>query len=212
MNYHVTTLKALVFLVMSLTVLSGSAGAASASASTSITPRAIVEKFHGNLLAVMKEADALGIKGRYSRLAPEIEQTFDFPKMIKIASGDFWNAASVEQQKNLSDAFTKLSISTYASQFDGFSGEAFETVGESPGPQQTLLVETRILRPQKSPVGITYVLRMNNEQWQIVDVLLDNSISELAVRRSEYRMVLKNSGVDGLVKVLNEKAEAMTAK
>lgn len=212
MNYNVPTLKALVFIAVSLTVLPGSVGAAATSAPEPASPRAIVEKFHGNLLAVMKEADALGIKGRYDRLAPEIEQTFDFPKMIKIAAGDFWNTASADQQKNLSQAFTKLSISTYASQFDGFSGEAFETVGERPGPQQTLLVETRILRPQKSPVGITYVLRMNNEQWQIVDVLLDNSISELAVRRSEYRLVLKNSGVDGLVKVLNEKADAMTAK
>ena len=43
-------------------------------------------------------------------------------------------------------------------------------------------------------------------RWRIVDVLLDGSISELAMRRSEYRRVLKKNGVDGLIQTLNSKA------
>jgi hypothetical protein len=37
-------------------------------------------------------------------------------------------------------------------------------------------------------------------------VLLDKSISELAVRRSEYNQVLRTSGTEGLTETLDEKA------
>ncbi len=105
-----------------------------------------------------------------------------------------------------------MSISTYASQFGGFSGEAFEIVGERPGPQETRLVETRILRPRNSPVAITYVVKEADGRWRITDVLLDNTISELAVRRSEYRRILKRLGPEGLIGVLNHKANVLVSK
>ena len=40
-------------------------------------------------------------------------------------------------------------------------------------------------------------------------MLLDAGISELAVRRSEYRRVLKTGGVDGLIETLNRKADQL---
>jgi ABC-type transporter MlaC component len=40
---------------------------------------------------------------------------------------------------------------------------------------------------------------------------LGPGISELAVRRSEYRRILKNSGIDGLISILNSKSAAMAA-
>ena len=49
-------------------------------------------------------------------------------------------------------------------------------------------------------------MRMVKGRWLIVDVLLDDSVSELAVRRSEYRHVLKTAGVDNLIQTLNTKA------
>ena len=48
--------------------------------------------------------------------------------------------------------------------------------------------------------------------WRIVDVLLDSSISELAVRRSEYARVLRKDGIDGLIATLGEKADALAAE
>lgn len=167
---------------------------------------AVIELFHANLLAVMKEADVLGIRGRYERLASPIEQAFHLPLMIRIATGSFWRSATASQKNRLLEAFARLSISTYADRFDGYGGESFETVGTTAGPRKTLIVQTRILRPQKDPVGLSYVMRLVKGRWLIVDVLLDDSVSELAVRRSEYRHVLKTAGVDDLIQTLNTKA------
>ena len=105
-----------------------------------------------------------------------------------------------------------MSVSTYANRFDGYSGQVFEIVDQRPGPQKTVLVKTRIVSPGDSPVRLTYVVKEFEGQWRIVDILLDNDISELAVRRSEYRRLLKNNGVDGLIATLNDKADGLVAE
>ena len=55
-------------------------------------------------------------------------------------------------------------------------------------------------------------MKENKDRWRIVDILLDNDISELAVRRSEYRRVLKKEGVDALIATLNNKADGLVAE
>ncbi len=175
------------------------------------TPTSVIERFHQDLLGVMKEADSLGVAGRYDQLTPSIRKAFDLNRMIRVATGGFWRKASPEQQADLLKAFERLSISTYAAQFDGFSGQVFKTVGEKPGPQKTVLVSTRIISPGGDPAKLTYVLKQTKGQWLIADVLLDDSISQLAVRRSEFRGVLKSRGVDGLLDVLKNKAAGLLA-
>ena len=171
--------------------------------------RAVIQRFQENLLAVMKEAKSLGVTGRYQRLQPRIEEAFHLPLMIRVATDSFWRKADKEQQSRLVAAFKRLSISTYANRFDGYSGQVFEIVDQRPGPQKTVLVKTRIVSPGDSPARLTYVVKEFKGQWRIVDILLDNDISELAVRRSEYRRLLKQKGVDGLIATLNDKADGL---
>lgn len=68
------------------------------------------------------------------------------------------------------------------------------------------MVDTRLNRPNDPAVPITYVMMQTDGQWQIIDVLLDRSISELAVRRSEYNQILRTGGPERLAEVLEEKA------
>ncbi|MBL6948508.1 MAG: ABC transporter substrate-binding protein [Rhodospirillales bacterium] len=173
------------------------------------SPSQIVTAFHDTLLVVMKEAKALGTKGRYKKLAPRIEESFHLPLMTQVSAGSYWRKATKEQSKKLVTAFSHLSISTYASQFDGYSGQSFATRSVKPGPQNTMLVKTQILDPDSKAVDITYVTRKIKSQWRIIDVLLDNGISELAVRRSEYRRILKTGGIEGLIATLNAKADQL---
>lgn len=181
-------------------------------AATEESPSAVIDEFHQDLLMVMKEAKALGIQGRYDYLAGSMKQAFDMGRMARIAIGGFWRKASSEQRKTLIVAFTRMSVTIYADQFDSYSGQSFETIGERPGPQKTVLVDTRIIRPGEGPAKLIYVMKKVEGRWRIADVLLDNSISQLAVRRSEYRGVLKSRGVDGLITVLNDKADRLIAQ
>jgi phospholipid transport system substrate-binding protein len=163
------------------------------------------------LLSVMKDADQLGILGRYKKLEPVLSQVFSLKSMIQIASGSFWKRTSDQEKTQLTSAFSRLTIATYATQFDGFSGQLFKTIGTKPGPQKTTLVETQIVNPDTSSVTLRYVFREIKGQWRVIDVLLDTGFSELARKRSEYRSVLKTVGVAGLTLLLNAKTDSLLA-
>ena len=109
-------------------------------------------------------------------------------------------------------AFERFTVGTYTSRFSSYSGESFEITGTREGPRDTVLVDTRIHPKSDDPVPISYVLRKFPDSWQIVDVLLANGISELAVKRSEYRSVLSNGGLDGLAALLDRKADALVGQ
>ena len=188
------------------------ANVVSASAATGPTPRAVVDSFHTALLHVMHSAESLGVAGRYRFLEPRIRDVFDLERMIRVATGAHWRRATPAQKADLVDAFTQLSISTYASRFDGYSGQTFEIDGERPGPRNAVLVDTRITRPGESAVPITYVLNQKSGTWRIVNVILDRSISELAVRRSEYARILESSGPSVLASELRAKAGKLLAE
>lgn len=174
--------------------------------------RATIEKFHASLLTVMKHANTTGTKARYEVLEPEIAKRFDLRLMIALATGKHWRNADKEARGRLTAAFHRFSAATYASRFSGYSGQSFETLGVTNGPRKTELVRTEIRRPEESPVSLTYVTRQGNAGWRIVDVLVDDGISELAVRRSEYRSILKTGGIEGLIGLLNRKTAALLAK
>ncbi|HEC90787.1 MAG TPA: toluene tolerance protein, partial [Alphaproteobacteria bacterium] len=173
-------------------------------AAAAAEPAAVIKSFHATLLAVMKNADKLGVNGRYDLLAPVIDKDFDLQRTVRVAVGKFWRSADGAARTKVLASFRRLSIATYAAQFDGWSGQAFTTIASRPGPQGTILVQTKITSPGGNDAALTYVLKeraRGNGDWRIVDVLLDGSISQLAVRRSEYQRVLKSGGIKGLIKV-----------
>ncbi|MGB7947447.1 MAG: ABC transporter substrate-binding protein [Candidatus Binatia bacterium] len=169
----------------------------------------VVNSVQETLLAVMKDADALGVSGRYEELLPPLREAFDFERMIQFASGSSWRNATNEQREKLVDAFTHMSVSTYAAQFNGYSGEVFETLGQRDGPRGSVLVDTQIVRSADSPVAITYVLTETDGRWRIVDLVLDKKVSEMAIRRSEYNPILREGGPTELAAALNEKADRL---
>jgi len=201
------------FIYLSVSIIFLALAAPSAGAAPlPIEPAQVVSAFHDSLLGVMKEAKTLGGKGRFERLAPTIKESFHLPLMIQVASSSYWKKADTTQVEKLVEAFTRLSVSTYASQFNGYSGQAFKTTGTEAGPQKTTLIRTQIINPGSDPVDLTYVTRKIKGSWRIIDVLLAGGISELAVRRSEYRRILKSKGIDGLIAALNAKADQLLAE
>jgi phospholipid transport system substrate-binding protein len=181
-------------------------------AAAAATPRAVVEAFYGALLDVMKQATSLGFEGRYRRLQPAIEAAFNLPLMIRLAVGPPWNSLTPTQQSRLLEAFRRFTIATYASRFDGYDGEHFEVRGEAPAPAGGTMVETRLVPTKGDIVDLNYLLRQGDAGWQIIDVFLSGTISELATRRAEFTSVLGRDGADGLVKLLESKVAALTPR
>jgi phospholipid transport system substrate-binding protein len=168
-----------------------------------------VRAFYDSLLAVMKQAKELGIRGRYEKLAPAIRATFDLAAMTRIAVGSDWNSIPPEQQTALIDNFTRMTIATYAARFDGYSGESFEVQPTAEARNTGRIVHTELLRSNGEPITLNYLLRGSGEDWKVVDVYLTGTISELATRRSEFGAILKAGGPSTLIESLRQQTEKL---
>ena len=172
----------------------------------------LVKGFQAALLEVMKSAKSTDVKTRFNQLAPTVEATFHVPLMTQIATGRFWGQATMEEKTAVVAAFRRMSVATLATLFDGYSNAVFDVTGARPGPSKTTVVMTKLTKSDKSHVDIAYVARQFGTQWRLIDIVIDNGISELKVRRSEYNQVLKKSGLAGLIKLLNGKADDLMSR
>jgi phospholipid transport system substrate-binding protein len=171
----------------------------------------VVENLHAALLDTMKRAEELGYDGRRSALTPVVRESFDFPFMARLALGRGWRSLEEGDQSRWVGAFEDLSLSTYAARFDGWSGQAFEMIEVTDADHGTRLVKTRLVIPDDDPVQLHYRLRENADGWRIIDIYLDGTVSEVALRRSEFSSVFERQGFDALLSRLQAKIESYAA-
>ena len=164
----------------------------------------VVEKLHATLLAVMKEGDQIGYPGRYDQLAPVIKANFDMPFISKTVLGKYWETFNNEQRSRFVEAFTRLSIATYAANFDSYSGERFKMVSEKEVSSGRILVQSQLIKSDGGQVQLDYLLHRTRSQWRIINVIAEG-VSDLALKRADYSAFLKNKGVEALIEKLNEK-------
>jgi phospholipid transport system substrate-binding protein len=173
-------------------------------ADLSATPTEVVTSFQDALKMTMMNADQLGMVGRFRALEPVIQRTFDLTLLSKIIAGAEWGNWTELQRNELKSALEDYITSTYARQFDGYTGEHFE-VGSSRRGASGTLVATTMYRLSDPPVSVSYLVGVDvNQTYRIIDVLIGDSTSELAARRSEFGSVLKQSGFTGLIKDLKD--------
>jgi len=158
------------------------------------TPRATVERLDQVLLDVLKQADALGYRGRFERLAAPITDAFDLDFMAERSLGGEWQKLSEPERTRWRELFRQFTIANYAANFDRWADQRFEILGEEAGTSDTRAVRTRVRSSDHDDVDLTYRLRQMNAGWKIVDVYLKGTVSELALRRADFTAVLDRQG------------------
>jgi phospholipid transport system substrate-binding protein len=170
---------------------------------------AIVQTLYRTLLATMKNGGSLGVSGRYAQLAPVIRQIFDLPLMTRLAVGPAWGTLGDAQKQQMIDSFGRYVSATYAERFDSYHGQRLEVTGHEPTPAG-VIVRSRIIKANGEPVEVDYLMHGSGGAWQISDIYLDGSISEVATRRSEFTSIIRSQGIGGLIVALNRKADMLT--
>jgi phospholipid transport system substrate-binding protein len=165
-----------------------------------------VQGFNDALLSSMKSGKTVGAQARFDKLKPAIERAFELGTMIKYAVGPAWDAASPADQKALTDAFARMTIAQYAGNFDSYGGEKF-VVDPKVVVRGTDHYVTSNLVASDQTVVFIYRLRQFGDSWKIIDILLEGSISQLSVYRSDFSATLKQGGAAGLVAKINALAD-----
>ena len=195
------------FLLILLFALGGPARAADAD------PAAPIHLLCDKLIEVMKQGKELGFQGREDKLKPVVAAVYDMPALTKTTLGLAASKLTPEEVQSLADAYARFSVATYADQFKSWGGEKFE-IG-APHPAATggnTVVPTFIVGGDGNRTAIDYLMHEVDGSWRVVDVLFNGSVSQVAVRRSEFVPIFRQNGLAALIAVLDSKAQALEKK
>jgi phospholipid transport system substrate-binding protein len=174
-------------------------------------PTRVVGHFNDTMLAVLKDATTLGYKGRLDRLCPVVLATFDLDFMAEKAIGRYWRTLADKERERWRSTFAAFMCANYAGRLDEFTGQQFEMIGSQPAPSDTVVVQTRVIDPADENVDLTYRMRSTTAGWRVIDIYLNGTVSELALRRADYSAVLKKDGFDALLTSVRQKIADLEA-
>jgi phospholipid transport system substrate-binding protein len=130
---------------------------------------------------------------------------FNFTAMTGLAMGQSWNKSTPEQKKRLTEEFRTLLVRTYASALAAFSEQRLEFRPLRARPTDTdVIVNVRVIQPGSQPIPVDYAMEKTAAGWKVYDVMV-GGVSLVANYRTEFNNMVRESGVDGLIKSLQAK-------
>lgn len=163
-----------------------------------------VQSLHRALIRAMQHVGEARYKERYRQLNPVVTEAFNFEAVSRIALAQYWRTLPRSQKLAFIETLRDLSVATYASQFDGYAGESFRYEDTRRLGSENAIVTYLLLAPGEKPIKFQYVIISVDGRWQIVNVIVDG-ISDLALRRAQYRSVIEREGFDALMTILDRK-------
>jgi phospholipid transport system substrate-binding protein len=164
-----------------------------------------IQRFYGTLLTIMRAGRTTPFTQRYETLAPALEQALNVPFILQTAVGFAWPTFPASAQSSLLTAFRHYTVATWVSNFDSYSGQRLEVLPQLRSVGQSQVVYTRIIKSDGSSSVINFVMRPAGGTWKATDVLLDGTISQVAVLRSDF-LGLVVRGPSALAENLEQKA------
>jgi phospholipid transport system substrate-binding protein len=182
--------------------------AGSAFAQQDIAPDQLVQKITDEVLAALKSDKELaaGDKQKALKLAEEkVLPYIDFEHSTRLAVGRAWKQASPEQQKKLVSEFRNMLVRTYSNAVGTYQGQTLKVL-PSRGKQdpEDTTVRTQFVRPGGQPLPIDFAMRKGAQGWKVYDITVEG-VSLVLTYRSEFDAVVKQEGIDGLIKRLTQK-------
>jgi phospholipid transport system substrate-binding protein len=180
-------------------------GVASARAADPPPMAAPIAALDAALIEVMKAGHDEPFRNRYAKLAPTIENAFDLPDILRVSVGPRWASLSPALQAQLLHVFRRFTVASYVANFDSYDGERFEILPTTRNIGDDVVVETKMVAGNGNAMRLDYVMRAEDGAWKAVDVLMDGSISRVAVQRSDFRGLLGQGGAADLIASLQRK-------
>ena len=178
-----------------------------ATPTTADAPRCVpvIETLHDAFIDVMKNATSLGYEGRFEKLDSAISEAYDLDFMARKVVGRHWKKLDEREQRKWQDLFAQFTVANYAGRFEGYTGQRFETIGEQRAAHETVMVQTRLVLTEDEDMEFNYRLHQAEAGWRIIDVYMNGTVSELALRRSDFSSTLKRDGFEHLVASVGKK-------
>jgi phospholipid transport system substrate-binding protein len=177
-------------------------------AAQGLAPDDLVQKITQDVLAAVKSDKALaaGDKQKALKLAEEkVLPYIDFEEATRLAVGRGWRSANPEQRKQLVAEFRNMLVRTYSNAIGSYEGQTLKvlpTRGKAQDEETT--VRTQFVRAGGPPLPIEFQMHKTPRGWKVYDITVEG-VSLVLTYRSEFDAVMRQDGIDGLIKRLQEK-------
>ncbi len=178
---------------------------------TEMAPDALVKETSRDVLEIVKKDKDIqtGDKQKiYALVDAKVLPHFDFKRMTQLAVGKHWRQATPAQQDELVKEFRALLVRTYSISLTAYKNQTidYRPLRMQPGDTD-VTVKTVVNQPGGQPIPIDYNLQKTADGWKVYDVVVDN-VSLVTNYRGSFASEIRQSGIDGLIKVLVDKNRA----
>lgn len=134
---------------------------------------------------------------------------FDFERMTRLAVGRDWRSATAEQRVTLVSEFRTLLVRTYTNAFAGYRDQVVEVKPfKMPAGADEVTIKTVITKPGGQPIAVDYEMGKTPNGWKAFDLIVEGA-SLVTTYRSTFGDLVRQGGVDGLIKSLQDKNQAL---
>lgn len=140
------------------------------------------------------------------QIEDEVLHIFDFGEFSSRTVGQRWKTFTPAQQKNFSDAFADLLLTTYLSKIDGYNGEKMTFTGERANANGTRIEQnTELTMKDGKVIPVSYRMLPKNGHWYVYDVLVEG-VSLVKNYRTQFQDILNTASPDELITRVKTKA------
>jgi phospholipid transport system substrate-binding protein len=171
-------------------------------------PDALVKRTTDEVLAIIKTDKDLqsGNTRKVVELAEaKVLPHFDFERMTRLAVGRNWQQATPEQKQALTKEFRTLLVRTYSTSLSQYRNQTIDVKPtKMAAGDKEATVKTAVIQQGGPPIPIDYAMEKMDTGWKVYDVMIDGA-SLVTTYRGSFNDQIQKTGIDGLVKTLQER-------
>jgi phospholipid transport system substrate-binding protein len=183
-----------------MAVLLAAAGTATAAGPTETVQMAVQQVFSSQNGPAVK---TLSTAERRADVRKITESLFDFSDMSERSLGSAWTQASPAQQQEFIRLFSALIANAYLSRIEQYAGEPITYLGEKVDGDEAS-VQSRVVTPKGSEVGLDYRLYRADSRWAVYDIYVEG-ISLVGSYKAQFNRILQRGSFADLLKQLRQK-------
>jgi phospholipid transport system substrate-binding protein len=181
---------------------------ASGAGAQNLGPEDLVKKVTAEVLDAIQADQQLQGGDRKKALAlaeQKILPLVDFREATQLAVGRAWVTATATQREQLVTEFRGMLVRVYSNAIGVYRGQTMRVLPVHMAPGATeATVRNQYISDGKQPVAVSYSMKQTSSGWKIYDINVEG-VSLVLTYRSEFEQITRVSGIDGLIKRLQEK-------
>lgn len=166
------------------------------------------DRFHKDKALIDADADHLKVIVR-EELMPYIDYKYASYKVL----GQYLKESTEDQRNRFVDAFQGYLVTTYAQAFTEYTNQKVEfSPGSDFSNEKIVDVNVQIIEAGRPPIKLLFkVRRLKDDSWKAFDLVAEG-VSLLSSKQSEISNLIRQQGIDPVIKMLEERTKDKVTK